>query len=131
MSEPTYDGVAFAQWLKRWKDHDGRHWGEIAHAAGLSTSTFQLLIRGRQQPSRGKGSLSPSAETLARIAHAFGLETSYVMAKAGLDANGSRWASFTREERLLLMRLLSGDSDYASGRLHEELLTHHTNNTGE
>lgn len=133
MSAPEYDGAEFAKWLRRWKDQDGRFWREIAQAAGLSASTLQLLAKGEQQATRGRGSLSPSAEVLARIAHAFGLEIEYVMSKAGLSDGGSRWAAFSRGERAAIARSLADAEDLTGSKLRAELLQHDTppTNTGE
>lgn len=107
---PTFDGPAFARWLKRWKEAEGLSWSDVAERSGIAIGTIQLLARGtpsKQARDRGQTGLNPGIATIARLAHGLGLDFGFVASKAGLLGGGAdRWENFNRAERALLARLL-------------------------
>jgi transcriptional regulator with XRE-family HTH domain len=112
---PTFDGPAFASWLRRWRDAERLDWATIAERSGLSTSIIQQLARGIPQKNareRGQVDIDPRITTIARLAHGLDLEFGYVASKAGLAPHdGGRWSAFTADERLELARVLRDELD--------------------
>lgn len=111
---PRFDAQSFAHWLRKWKDAEGLEWGDIADRAGLSRSTLQGITAIARAPESQIGrkrteSFNPPINTLSAIAHALGLDLTYVLNKGGVltDADYSRWANFTGAERMALARALA------------------------
>lgn len=109
---PTFNGPAFAKWLRRWKESENLGWNDIAQRSGLHESTLNLLARGVPQKSaqsRGQTEINPGITTIARLAHGLGLEFGYVASKAGIQGGGAdRWEHFGSAERALLTKALLG-----------------------
>jgi transcriptional regulator with XRE-family HTH domain len=107
-SPPTWDGPAFASWLRRWKEAEGLEWGQIADRSGLNVTTVQQIGRGQVRvPGNNPGQTNPGISTLARLARGLGLDLAYVLAKGGLVVGGEdRWDHFNDTERALLRRAL-------------------------
>lgn len=129
MALPTFDGPAFAKWLRRWRDHEKLAWGEIASRSGIHTSTLNGLARGIPQKSareRGQTEMNPGITTLARLAHGLDLDLAYVIGKGGLAAGASdRWDAFSDIERTLLATALRSPSPSITGSwdtVREQLL---------
>lgn len=103
---PTFDGPAFARWLRRWKEAEGLGWRDIAERSGIAIGTIQLLARGKPPKialARGQTEISPGINTLARLADGLGLDLSYVLSKGGIAPGGhDRWDGFSNSERTLL-----------------------------
>jgi transcriptional regulator with XRE-family HTH domain len=109
---PTFNGPAFAKWLRRWKESENLGWGDIAERSGLHESTLNLLARGKPQKAaqnRGQTEINPGITTIARLAYGLGLEFGYVASKAGIQGGGGdRWEHFGTAERDLLTKALLG-----------------------
>lgn len=112
---PTYDGLGFASWLRRWMAAEGVRVVDLAERAGLSVGMIHVLRRGVPadyvRRHRGQQVLHPAIESIAAIAHGLGLQFSYVASKAGFGDEGGRWANFTEAERIALTIALGGESD--------------------
>lgn len=104
--EPKFDGVAFAAWLRRWKDAHDLEWSEIAKACGLHDSTLKQLANGKPQKGardRGQTEINPAINTLARLANGLGLPFAFVASKGGIYGGGvGRWDHFTEVERAVI-----------------------------
>lgn len=116
----TYDPVRFGAWLRRLRKADGLSLREVA---GRSNGfVHETTI---QQVERGKAPL-PAAKTIHGIAVGLGVQTSYVMAKAGWGDEGGRWANFSRRERrvleLALERYTTFDGNELDAQARETLL---------
>src|SRR4051794_26294925 len=106
-SLPTFDGPRFAVWLRRWCEAEGLTFTEVARRSGLSRGMVTQLARGTQRAGlhgRNGARIDPAASTLAKLAHGLGMDFVYVASKAGLDRDHSRWASFSRHEREILLQ---------------------------
>lgn len=122
---PTFDGPAFAAWLKRWMDAHDLRVPPLAAAAGLHTDTIFTLRRGgpaTRQARLGQQTSQVNVNTLARLAHGLGLPLAYVLSKGGLGEDEGRWAEFSPEERQVIALGLGGDPDNLDAILRE--LTH-------
>lgn len=127
MAPPTFDGRAFANWLKRWKQGERLEWAALARDSGVAVGTLQLLARGipvKSALERGQTEMNPGITTVARVAYGLGLDFSYVASKGGLNPGGDRWMNFTKDERKLLAGLLrdSPQSMNGSALVRERML---------
>jgi transcriptional regulator with XRE-family HTH domain len=116
----TYDPVRFGAWLRRLRQAERLSSREVARRSGglVHESTVTTVELGKQP--------FPSAKTIHGLALGIGVQTSYVMSKAGYGDEDGRWANFSRRERRVLENALAQfDPAYSEldAQAREEMLS--------
>lgn len=111
---PEFDGVKFAERLRRWQQSEGVSVAQLAERSGLANGTIALMRRGvpvADAAAKGQTAIAPSVNTIAKIAHGLRLQLGYVASWAGLDSSSDRWSNFSESERLAIALAIEADTD--------------------
>jgi transcriptional regulator with XRE-family HTH domain len=119
----TFDPVQFGGFIRRLRQSRDLSMIELAARAGVHKTTITNV-------ELGKTAMIP-AYVIHSLALGLGVQTSYLMEKAGYGDEGGRWSSFARRDQMILLAALADfivlyddpPAQEAASRLRAELLT--------
>lgn len=116
-----FDGPAFGKQLKKHMKSEGLRTTDVARDAGIAVNSVADLRRGEPPPhiqARGQTKLTPSVNTLSKLAGALGLQLPLLLSWGKMLGSGDR---FTGAERDALAYVFGGEPEDVD-RLLQELV---------
>jgi transcriptional regulator with XRE-family HTH domain len=119
----SFDPVQFGGFIRRLRQSRDLTMRELAARAGVHHTTITNV-------ELGKTTMLP-AYVIHGLALGLGVQTSYLMEKAGYGDEGGRWSNYSRRDQMILLAALADfivlyddpPAQEAASRLRTELLT--------